>query len=134
MWAEIFERECSDGYGYVLKGAVNEFGHAAVTTPGIMRVFGEAHRAYGRLPWAELFSPAIGFAEGGWVIRPHVAYMFSLNETAYGRRPMADKLAFTEAGGLWATSHGRQARLYRGRPRPLSAPGRHAEAGRQRGA
>ena len=98
MWAEIFERECSDGYGYVLKGAVNELGHAAVTTPGIMRVFGEAHRVYGRLPWTELFSPAIGFGEGGWVIRPHVAYMFSLNETAYGRRPMADKLAFTETG------------------------------------
>ena len=71
MWAEIFERECSDGYGYVLKGAVNELGHAAVTTPGIMRVFGEAHRVYGRLPWTELFSPAIGFGEGGWVIRHH---------------------------------------------------------------
>ncbi|SDR55757.1 gamma-glutamyltransferase 1 Threonine peptidase. MEROPS family T03 [Rhizobiales bacterium GAS191] len=98
MWTGIFERECSDGYGYVLKGGVNELGHAAVTTPGIMRVFGEAHAAFGKLPWAELFSPAIGFAQDGWVVRPHVAYMFQLNETAYGRRPMAEKLAFTEAG------------------------------------
>ncbi|MBV9591572.1 MAG: gamma-glutamyltransferase, partial [Hyphomicrobiales bacterium] len=45
MWVALFERECSDGYGYVLKGGVNELGHCAVTTPGIMRVFGDAHAA-----------------------------------------------------------------------------------------
>ncbi|GGF05617.1 gamma-glutamyltransferase [Aliidongia dinghuensis] len=98
MWADIFERECSDGYGYVLKGAVNELGHAAVTTPGIVRVFGDAHRAFGRLAWAELFGPAIGFARDGWLIRPHVASMFALNETSVGRRPYADKLALTADG------------------------------------
>ena len=26
MWAADFERECSDGYGYVVKGGVNELG------------------------------------------------------------------------------------------------------------
>src|ERR1700730_3323440 len=80
MWAAIFERECSDGYGYVLQGGVNEIGHAAVTTPGIMRVFGEAHAGFGKLPWAELFGPAISHAQGGWTIRPHVSTMFNLDE------------------------------------------------------
>lgn len=98
MWEKLFERECSDGYGYVLKGGVNELGHAAVTTPGIMRVFGEAHAGFGKLPWAELFGPAISYAEGGWMIRPHVSTMFTLDETAYGRLPMVKKLAFTEDG------------------------------------
>ncbi len=98
MWQDLFERECSDGYGYVLKGGVNELGHTAVTTPGIVRVFGDAHGAFGRLPWAELFGPAVGFAEEGWLVRPHVAMMFALNETGVGRLPYAQKLALTPDG------------------------------------
>jgi gamma-glutamyltranspeptidase/glutathione hydrolase len=98
QWTALFERECPDGYGYVLRGAVNELGHAAVATPGIMRVFGEAHAGFGKLPWAELFGPAVGLAETGWVVRPHVAYMFALDEAAHGRLPYAKKLAFTPDG------------------------------------
>src|SRR5580693_3951196 len=30
MWEKLFQRECSDGYGYVLEGGVNELGHSAV--------------------------------------------------------------------------------------------------------
>jgi gamma-glutamyltranspeptidase / glutathione hydrolase len=98
MWTALFERECPDGYGYVLGGAVNELGHAAVATPGIMRVFGEAHAGFGKLPWAELFGPAVELAEAGWVVRPHVAHMFALDEVAYGRLPYVKKLAFTPDG------------------------------------
>ncbi|WP_264712348.1 gamma-glutamyltransferase family protein [Limobrevibacterium gyesilva] len=98
MWAGIFERECADGYGYVLKGGVNEIGHRAVTTPGILRVFEAAHARFGRTPWADLFTPAIAFAEEGWAIRPHVYSMFTLNEAAYGRLSFASKLAFTPDG------------------------------------
>ena len=98
MWHSLFERECADGYGYVLKGAVNELGHKAVTTPGILRVFEAAHARFGRLDWSRLFQPAIGFAEEGWMIRPHVAAMFTMNEAAYGRRSYADKLSYTADG------------------------------------
>src|ERR1700733_12429401 len=98
MWLRDFERECSDGYGYVVKGGVNEKGHRAVTTPGILRVFAEAHRRFGRTPWEKLFAPAIGFAEQGWLIRPHVAGVFATNEVAYGRLPYIDKLRLTPDG------------------------------------
>jgi gamma-glutamyltranspeptidase/glutathione hydrolase len=98
MWIGRFERECPDGYGYVLRDQVNELGHAAVATPGIVRVLGEAHAAFGKLPWAELPQQAIGIAENGWVIRPHVAYMFALDEAAYGRLPYLRKLAHTPEG------------------------------------
>jgi gamma-glutamyltranspeptidase/glutathione hydrolase len=98
MWTALFERECLDGYGYVLRAGVNELGHAAVATPGIMRVFGDAHAGFGKLPWAELFGPAIGLAETGWAVRPHVAYMFALDEAPYGRLPYVKKLAFTPDG------------------------------------
>ncbi len=98
MWAAEFEGECADGYGYRVKGAVNELGHRAVTTPGILRVFAAAHAEFGRAKWEKLFEAAIGFAEQGWMIRPHVYGMFSMNESAYGRRPYVQKLALTPDG------------------------------------
>ncbi len=98
MWESIFERECADGYGYVLTGAVNELGRTAVTTPGILRLFAHAHAQYGTLPWSDLFGPAIGFARDGWVIRPHVAGMMTTDERAYGRQPYSAKLAATPDG------------------------------------
>jgi gamma-glutamyltranspeptidase/glutathione hydrolase len=112
QWTALFERECPDGYGYVLRGAVNELGHAAVATPGIMRVFGEAHAAFGKLPWTALFEPAVGLAETGWAVRPHVAYMFALDEAGYGRLPYAKKLAFTPDGrALYLRADGTPKRL-----------------------
>jgi gamma-glutamyltranspeptidase / glutathione hydrolase len=98
MWADQFLGECADGYGYMVRGAPNELGHLAVTTPGILRVFETAHRRFGRKPWAELFAPAIGFARDGWMVRPHVHTMFTLDETAYGRASFASKLALTADG------------------------------------
>jgi gamma-glutamyltranspeptidase/glutathione hydrolase len=98
MWAADFEGECADGYGYMVKAAANELGHRAVTTPGILRVFAAAHAAFGCTKWEKLFDAAIGFAEQGWMIRPHVYGMFSMNESAYGRRPYVEKLALTPDG------------------------------------
>lgn len=98
MWADRYLGECSDGYGYRLTGAVNEIGHGAVTTPGILRLMETAHRRWGRLAWRGLFDAAIGHAENGWAIRPHVHYMFTADEAAYGRLSMLDKLAFTAEG------------------------------------
>jgi gamma-glutamyltranspeptidase/glutathione hydrolase len=107
MWADRYLGECSDGYGFRLQGAVNEIGHGAVTTPGILRLFERAHRGWGRLPWRGLFDAAIGHAEGGWAIRPHVHAMFTADEAAYGRLSMADKLAFTAEGrALYLRSDG----------------------------
>lgn len=98
MWADAFLGECTDGYGYRLSHQQNEIGHRAVTTPGILRVFEAAHARYGRKPWRDLFGPAIGFAEEGWIVRPHVHAMFTANEAAYGRVDYAEKLRFTEEG------------------------------------
>lgn len=98
MWTGLFRGECADGYGYILKGAANELGHGAVTTPGILRVFEAAHRDHGTLPWADLFAPAIARARAGWAVRPHVHTMFTSDERAYGRCMMSQKLAFSAEG------------------------------------
>jgi gamma-glutamyltranspeptidase / glutathione hydrolase len=98
MWEAVFEGECSDGYGYVLTGSVNELGRSAVTTPGVLRLFEAAHARFGRLRWADLLAPAIGFAADGWTIRPHVAGVFATNDAPYGRLPYSAKLAATPDG------------------------------------
>lgn len=111
MWIDKFKGECADGYGYILDGAVNELGHGAVTTPGILRVFEAAHASYGRLPWASLFRPAIDRATLGWAVRPHVHTMFTADERAYGRRPYSDKLAYTPDGHALYMANGTPKRV-----------------------
>lgn len=114
MWAHLFERECTDGYGFVLAGAPNEVGHAAVTVPSVLRAFADAHAALGRLPWRDLFGGAIACAAEGWMVRPHVHMMMTADERAYGRVNVAEKLACTPDA----------ARLYL---RPDGAPKRPGE-------
>ncbi len=43
-------------------------GGLSVGVPGLLRMLEMAHREHGRLPWAKLFEPAIGLAEGGFVV------------------------------------------------------------------
>lgn len=59
MWSNRFQRECSDGYGFVLDGAVNEMGRTAATVPAILRIFADAHGEFGRMDWSSLFDGAI---------------------------------------------------------------------------
>lgn len=112
MFAARYQGECSDGYGYILGDHANERGHLAVTTPGILAALAAAHGEAGRLPWADLFSPAIDVARAGWLVRPHVAAMFHLDEAGYGRLPYAAKLGFSDQGrALYCRPDGTPKRL-----------------------
>jgi len=48
-------------------------GGLSVGTPGLLRMLELAHRRHGRLPWAELFEPAVRLAEDGFEISPRLA-------------------------------------------------------------
>src|SRR5690606_15803353 len=39
---------------------------------GVLRMLEEAHRAHGRLPWADLFAPAIALADDGFELSPRL--------------------------------------------------------------
>jgi gamma-glutamyltranspeptidase/glutathione hydrolase len=48
-------------------------GGRAVGAPGLLAMLELAHRRHGKLPWAELFAPAIHLAEEGFAISPRLA-------------------------------------------------------------
>ena len=48
-------------------------GGRSVGTPGVVRMFEMAHQQYGKLPWAQLFAPAIQLAETGFKVSPRLA-------------------------------------------------------------
>jgi gamma-glutamyltranspeptidase/glutathione hydrolase len=55
-------------------GVLPPYGAVTVTVPGTVDAWWRMHQRYGRLRWAELFEPAIAYAEGGVPLSPVVAY------------------------------------------------------------
>jgi gamma-glutamyltranspeptidase/glutathione hydrolase len=47
-------------------------GGRSVGVPGIVKLLEEAHQKWGRLPWKQLFEPAIRLAENGYEISPRL--------------------------------------------------------------
>jgi gamma-glutamyltranspeptidase / glutathione hydrolase len=74
-------------------GALQTFriGAAACAVPGAVAGLAEAHRLYGRLPWAELVAPAVELARKGVELGPAQAFLHRvldpiLRSDAEGRR------------------------------------------------
>ncbi|HEX9932722.1 MAG TPA: gamma-glutamyltransferase family protein [Allosphingosinicella sp.] len=69
-------------------GVLPPYGAVTVTVPGTVDAWWELHRRYGRLRWAELFEPAIAYAEGGVPLSPVVAYYMNRAMANYARPNM----------------------------------------------
>lgn len=82
MWEHLIEHEALDGWGFILKGRVNEFGYGAITTPRSLATFDEVLRRFGTRSMAELLPPAIAYAEEGFKVRPHISHFWNLPPTA----------------------------------------------------
>ncbi|MBW4331279.1 gamma-glutamyltransferase [Stakelama sp. CBK3Z-3] len=73
-------------------------GGRSVGVPGDLRMWAKAHEAYGKLPWAKLFEPAIRLARGGFVVTPRLYRAFQIGGDHI--EPEAKKI-FTDANGDW---------------------------------
>ena len=86
MWEDLIEGEARDGFGFILKGFVNDVGYQSITVPGSLKAYYEAQTSYGVLDWADVVAPAIAQAEAGFLVRPHVTEFWS-DPGSMGRAP-----------------------------------------------
>ncbi|MBU4434665.1 MAG: gamma-glutamyltransferase [Alphaproteobacteria bacterium] len=52
--------------------ALSQYGALAVGTPGTVRGMAMAHQRFGKLPWAKVLAPAIGYARDGFLVTPQL--------------------------------------------------------------
>lgn len=76
----------------------------SVGVPGVVRMLEEAHRQYGRLPWAVLFEPAIQLSEQGFRVSPRLHALLK-TEQALKRDPAAARYFYDAAGEPWPVGH-----------------------------
>lgn len=74
-----------DGAGRPLPFGEASVGGRPVGVPGALRMLAFAHGEHGKLPWAELFEPAIALASGGFPVSPrlHEAIAATRDLSAY---------------------------------------------------
>ena len=79
-------------------------GGRSVGVPGTVRMLEQAHKAHGRLAWAQLIQPAIQLAEQGFQVSPRLATMLA-NEKHLIKDPVAAKYFHDAAGKPWPVGH-----------------------------
>ncbi|HET8651352.1 MAG TPA: gamma-glutamyltransferase [Gaiellaceae bacterium] len=104
-------------------------GCPSVAVPGVVAGLESAHRAYGRIPWSELFGPAIELARSGVVLTREQGYLHAVldvilrhtesGRTLYGpggdRLVAGDRLVMTDlASTLQLLADAGAAALYEG--------------------
>ena len=72
-------------------------GGRSVGTPGVLRMLAQAHAQHGKLPWAQLFEPAITLANQGFAISPRLHAQ--LKADAYLRLDPTARAYFYQANG-----------------------------------
>ncbi|HZS85660.1 MAG TPA: gamma-glutamyltransferase [Stellaceae bacterium] len=97
MWEDLIEGETRDGFGFILKGRVNDVGYQSITVPGSLKAYFEAQTEFGTMAWRDIVRPAIEHAERGFVVRPHV-HRFWTRIEGMGRVEMPQRFAHTPAG------------------------------------
>ena len=84
-----------DGTPMALADAV--VGGRSVGTPGTLRMLEMAHQQHGRLPWRQLFEPAIVLAERGFRVSPRLNALLEA-ETSLRKDPVAAAYFYTAEG------------------------------------
>jgi gamma-glutamyltranspeptidase/glutathione hydrolase len=67
-------------------GVLPPYGAVTVSVPGTVDAWWRLHQRYGKLKWAELFEPAIAYAEGGVPLSPVVAYYMNRAMANYAKQ------------------------------------------------
>ena len=97
MWEHLLQAEARDGFGFSIKGQLNDLGPQSIGVPGTLLGLKRMHEKHGRLPWSEVIAPAIDWARNGYFVRPAM-YAFWIDEPLAGRAANRERLSFTQSG------------------------------------
>jgi len=79
-------------------------GGRSVGVPGALAMLAQAHREHGKLPWAQLFAPAIRLADDGFPVSPRMATLLA-TENHLHQDPVAAQYFFDAQGKPWTEGH-----------------------------
>ncbi|MBI2728795.1 MAG: gamma-glutamyltransferase family protein [Polaromonas sp.] len=79
-------------------------GGRSVGTPGAVRMLEMAHKQYGKLPWAQLFQPAIRLSEDGFKVSRRL-YTLLVPEVHLKKDPVALAYFYDANGRPWPVGH-----------------------------
>lgn len=79
-------------------------GGRSVGTPGVLRLLEMAHRRFGRLPWVDLFQPAIRLAEEGFPVTPRLHGLLAKERQLAGDAA-ARAYFYRPDGSPWPVGH-----------------------------
>lgn len=79
-------------------------GGRSVGVPGVLRMLEAAHRQHGKLPWKQLFEPAIRLAETGFAISPRLHTVIAADRFLR-TDPQALAYFFDRQGQPWPVGH-----------------------------
>lgn len=83
----------------LVKDDVNVFGAKAVAMPGLVAGMGEAHKAFGSMPWADLVAPAVAEAEDGLLVDWYAQLILAGSAKGLAQFP-ASKAIFLDEDGF----------------------------------
>lgn len=79
-------------------------GGRSVGAPGVLRMLEMAHKQYGKLPWPDLFVPAIRLAEQGFIVSPRLNTL--LRTEQHLKKDVVAAAYFYDQEGLpWPVGH-----------------------------
>ncbi len=102
--SEVDEDLFLDAQRKPLSFAAASIGGRAVGAPGVLRMLELAHSQHGRLPWKQLFEPAITLAEQGFPISPQLARLLS-EPNSLQQDSAAAAYFFDGTGKPWPVGH-----------------------------
>jgi gamma-glutamyltranspeptidase/glutathione hydrolase len=90
--------------------ALSLFSNLAVGTPGTVRGMAMAHKRFGKLPWAKVLAPAIGYARDGFRVTPQLIGILDGSRAPFAQKGHETNFE-THFGGLKAGQMFRQPAL-----------------------
>jgi gamma-glutamyltranspeptidase/glutathione hydrolase len=73
MWEDKVLRPNPDGWGYFLKGRINDIGYQSICAPGTVMGLAEMLKRWGTISWQRAIEPAAGIAEEGFVVSANLS-------------------------------------------------------------